>query len=155
TIQGQGNLFGKNVGLATSQTVNGIPTIGGTVYVRLWTYSFGAWQYNDYTYTATTIATKAEMTSPAPGSTLAGVGVTFAWTVGTTATAYWLDVGTAPGQGNIFGQNIGLATNHLVLDIPAGSVPIYARLWTQFSSGWQYNDYVYTAFAGSKAAITN
>ena len=46
------NIFGQNVGLATSQTVTGLPTGGSTIYVRLWTLLGGQWQYSDYTYKA-------------------------------------------------------------------------------------------------------
>ncbi len=35
----------------TSKTVTGLPTAGQTLYVRLWSYIAGAWQYYDYTYT--------------------------------------------------------------------------------------------------------
>ena len=37
-----------------SATVTGIPTNGGTIYVRLYSYnvSTSAWVSNDYTYTA-------------------------------------------------------------------------------------------------------
>ena len=34
------------------------------------------------------------LTTPTPGSTLTGSTVTFGWTAGTGATAYWLDVGS-------------------------------------------------------------
>ena len=43
---------------ATSKTVTGLPTAGQTIYVRLWSYISGAWQYKDYTYT--------EASSPVP-----------------------------------------------------------------------------------------
>ncbi len=33
-------------------TVSNMPTDGSTVYVRLWSLVGGAWQYIDYTYTA-------------------------------------------------------------------------------------------------------
>jgi hypothetical protein len=33
-------------------TVSGLPTSGGTIYVRLWWQVDGGWQYEDYTYTA-------------------------------------------------------------------------------------------------------
>ena len=104
TVQGQGNIFGNNVGSVTSQLVNGIPLTGGTIFVRLWSFIGGVWQSNDYTYTA---ASKATMSTPAPGSMLSGSSVTFIWNAGVGATAYWLDVGTAQGQGNIFGNNVG------------------------------------------------
>ena len=110
-MQGQGNIFGQNVALATSQTVNGIPTDGSTVYVKLWTLLGGAWQFNDYTYKAAGGNTKAVITSPVPGSALSGSSVTFTWSAATGAAAYWLDVGSAQGQANIFGQNVALATS--------------------------------------------
>jgi len=154
TVQGQGNIFGQNVGLVTSQVVSGIPTNGSAIYVRLWTLLGGTWQYNDYTYTA---AGKAAMSSPAPGSTLSGSTVTFSWSAGSGASAYWLDVGTVQGQGNIFGQNVGLATSQVVSGIPANGGTIYVRLWTLVGGTWQYNDYTYTAAGAgtTKAAISS
>jgi uncharacterized protein YkwD len=50
TSKGSNNLLGASVGTATSLTVNGLPTTGATVYVRLWTQTPSGWQYNDYTY---------------------------------------------------------------------------------------------------------
>ena len=148
TVLGQGNIFGQNVGLVTSQTVNGIPTNGATIYVRLWTLEGSTWLYNDYTYTAAGTLTKAVMSTPAPGSTLSGASVTFTWSAGSGASAYWLDVGTVAGQGNIFGQNVGLVTSRTVTGIPTNSAPIYVRLWTLLGSTWLYNDYTYTASGG-------
>jgi len=37
---------------ATTATVNGLPSNGSTVYVRLYTQINGVWQPNDYQYTA-------------------------------------------------------------------------------------------------------
>jgi hypothetical protein len=146
TVQGQGNIFARNLGLATSQTVSGIPATGGTVFVRLWTLTSGVWQFNDYTYTAAALGSKAFITSPGPGSTLNGSTVTFTWFPGSAASAYWLDVGTVQGQGNIFGNNVGSALSQTVFGIPTNGSPIYVRLWTQISGVWQFNDYTYTAF---------
>ena len=57
---------------------------------------------------------KAEMTIPASGATLSGASVTFTWSAGSGAVAYWLDVGSAQGQGNIFGQNVALRHPHKI-----------------------------------------
>jgi hypothetical protein len=150
TVSGQGNIFGQNVGLATNQTVSGVPASGGTIYVRLWTLLNGAWQYNDYTYSAAASSgTKAVMASPAGGSVLSGSTVTFTWTAGNGASAYWLDVGTISGQGNVFGQNVGLVTGQTVSGIPTNGATIFVRLWTLLSGAWQYNDYGYTAASGT------
>ena len=145
TIQGQGNIFASQLASsAVSQTVNGIPANGGTIYVRLWTQIGGVWQYHDYSYTAASM-TLASMSSPTPGSTLSGPTVTFSWAAGVGASAYWLDVGTVQGQGTIFAQNVGLVTSQMVNGISTAGGTIYVRLWTQLSGNWQYHDYMYTA----------
>src|SRR3989449_9794363 len=79
-----------------------------SVYVRLWTRLSGTWQFNDYTYRAATSQNKATLTSPPPGSTLAGATVSFGWSAGTGATEYWLEVGTTGvGSTNLYSQSQG------------------------------------------------
>ena len=154
SAQGQGNIFGQNVALATSQTVNGIPTNGSTVYVKLWTLLGGTWQSSDTTYQAGSANAKAVMLIPAPTTVLGGAGVTFTWSAGSGAVAYWLDVGSVQGQGNIFGQNVSLATSQTVNGIPVDGSTVYLKLWTLLGGTWQFNDYTYKAAGGnSKAAI--
>jgi len=46
-----------------------LPTNGGKIYARLYTFFNGATVYNDYTYTAMSVSS-AKLTSPAPSSTL-------------------------------------------------------------------------------------
>ena len=91
--------------------MGGIPADGSTIYVRLWTLFGGTWQYNDYTYTAAGGNSKAVILLPVPGTVLSGASVAFTWSAGTGATAYWLDVGTMQGLGNIYRQNVALATS--------------------------------------------
>ena len=43
-----------SLGTATSTTVNGLPTDGSTVYVRLWDREAAGWGFTDFTYTAFT-----------------------------------------------------------------------------------------------------
>ena len=56
TTKGQGNLLNHNVGTATSQLVNQLPTNGATIYVSLWTVQgtvpYTAMVRKDYVYTA-------------------------------------------------------------------------------------------------------
>ncbi len=151
TNQGWGDITAGTLA-ATAKTVHGIPTDGRTIYVRLWTEFPEGWQYNDYTFTAATFA-KAVLVSPVPGSTLAGGTVTFAWTPSPQIDLYWLDVGTAQGQGNITAGTIS-GTSKTVTGIPADGRAIYVRLWTEFPGGWQYNDYTFTASYG-KAVLTS
>ena len=51
-------------------------------------------------------------TTPDPGSTLPGSTVTFGWTAGSGATAYWLDIGNTPGGNQYFQSgNLGNVTH--------------------------------------------
>jgi hypothetical protein len=52
TTPGGQDLFSNHVGSALSQTVNGIPTDGRTIYVELSSYINGSWQTSSATYRA-------------------------------------------------------------------------------------------------------
>jgi uncharacterized cupredoxin-like copper-binding protein len=156
TAVGSNNLFSANTGTALSQLVTGLPTAGGNVYVRLWSLVGGAWQFNDYTYTAAAASGKAAITSPTAGSTLSGAAVTFTWSAG-TATQYHLYVGnTGVGSSNLLSVNTGTALTHLVTDLPTNGSAVFVRLWSQVNGVWEFNDYTYTAATvAGKAAMTS
>jgi hypothetical protein len=155
TGKGSYNLYYNGNTTATSATVGGLPTNGETLYVRLYTNFNGALQYNDYTYTAVSQA-QAVLTSPAPGSTLPGTGVTFTWTSATGASDYELFVGsTGPGSYNLFYQGNTLATSVTVGGLPANGETLYARLYTKFGGVLEYNDYIYTAVAQAPAVLVS
>ena len=78
-------------------------------------------------------------------STLTGSTVTFSWSAGANATAYWLDVGTAQGQGNISAGQLPAGTlSKTVGGIPTDSRTICVRLWTQVSGSFGANHIDYT-----------
>ena len=52
TTPGGGDLFSNKLTKATDQTVNGLPTNGTPIYVRLSTLLGGVWANNDYSYVA-------------------------------------------------------------------------------------------------------
>ena len=52
TTLGSNNLYGSGQTTKTSETVSGLPTNGSTIHARLYYMVSGAWQYNDYVYTA-------------------------------------------------------------------------------------------------------
>lgn len=56
---------------------------------------------------------------------------------------YWLDMGTAPGQGNIFGGNVGQVTSKLVTGLPTSGT-IYVNLYSNIGGSWYANSYVCT-----------
>ncbi|MEX0409173.1 reprolysin-like metallopeptidase [Aquibium sp. LZ166] len=146
---GSSNIYQANQGLGNSRTVTGLPS-AGTIHVRLWSLIAGAWQYEDYSYQSG--SPKAVMTSPTPGATL-NSSETFEWTTGSGVIQYWLFVGsTGSGSSNIFQADQGTKTSGFVSALPSGGT-IYVRLWSRFSAGWQYNDYVYKAGGGAKAVM--
>jgi hypothetical protein len=143
TGAGSSNIFGGAV-TGQSKSVSGIPTTGGTLYVRLYSQIPGAWQYNDYTYTEESPAAPATVSSPMPGSTLTGSTVTFAWTTGSQVKQYSLHVGTAGvGSGNLFGGQV-TGQSQSVSGIPTTGATLYVRLYSLIADTWDYNDYTYT-----------
>jgi serine protease len=152
TSAGKGDIFGGNVGTATSQVVSGIPTDGRTIYANLYSNINGTWYGYSYTYTAARDS-RAAMISPVPGSTLAGSSATFTWTAGTGATAYWLDVGRAAGRGNIFGANVGTARSQAVSGLPMDGNTVFVSLYSFISGAWQVNSYTYRAATDPKAVM--
>lgn len=150
TSQGSNNIAGRSTGTGTSTTVLNLPTSSGTVYARLWTRFAAGWQYRDFTYVAANTGggaqtQKAAMTSPAPGSQLAGSTVTFSWSSGSGAQQYFFYLGTSPGSNNLVGASAGLNTSITLSSLPRGGQVLYVRLWTLLSTGWAYTDYQYVA----------
>ncbi len=159
----------------TSAAVSGLPTNGGTVYVRLYSQNAnsGQWVSNDYTYTAATGGggsggsfTPAAITSPSNGSTLTSSTVTFQWNAGTGTTGgYWLRVGTTGVGSYDISAALNAGTSATVSGLPSNGGTVYVRLYSQNANSgqWVSNDYTYTAGTGgggsggsfTSAAITS
>jgi hypothetical protein len=148
-----------NLGSALSKTVAGLPTNGGTVYATLYTLVGGTWTPNAYTYTAYSLAAQeAVMSTPTPGSALTNSTVTFTWTAGAGASAYWLDVGGTPGANNYYSSgNLGTALTTTVYTLPTDGSTIYATLYSLIGGQWYGNTYNYTALNATAglAAMTS
>jgi List-Bact-rpt repeat protein len=137
-----------NIGTVTSETISTLPSNGSTVYVTLYTLVSGQWLPNAYTYTAYSLAAQdGMMQTPTPGSTLTSGTVTFTWTAGAGASAYWLDVGSTAG-GNQYYQsgNLGGALTTTVSGLPEDGSTIYVTLYSLVGGQWSPNAYTYTAF---------
>jgi Subtilase family len=150
---GGSDLYNQSAGTSLSATVSGLPLDGRTLYVRLWSLIFGSWQFNDYTYTAAT-AQKAVLTTPTPGSILPGSSTTFNWTTGNLVSQYWLYVGTSAGGSDLYNQSAGTNHSATVTGLPTDGRTIFVRLWSLIGSGWQFNDYTYTAASTQIAVLT-
>jgi hypothetical protein len=142
-----------NLGNVLTTTANGLPTDGSTVYVTLYSLVGGQWMANAYTYTAFSSAgALGVITTPAPGSMLPGSTVTFNWTAGTYATAYWLDAGNVPG-GNQYYQsgNLGNVLTTAANGLPTDGSTVYVTLYSLVGTQWLSNAYTYTAFSSAGA----
>ena len=147
---GSANIFNQSVGLSLSVAVSGIPLSGETIYVRLWTLLSGTWQFNDYTYGT---SGGAAMSTPTPGSALAGASATFTWTAGTGNSQYWLYVGTTTGGSDLYNQSTGTNLSATVNGLPANGQTLYVRLWWLQSGTWASADYTYQAANPQKAVL--
>jgi hypothetical protein len=141
---GSSNVYNSGWRTVTSWTATGLPTNGGTLYVRLSTDYNGLVQYKDTTYTA---ATAAVLTTPTPDTMLTGASVTFDWTAGTTgATQYYLSIGsTGVGSSNIYNSGWRDVTSWTATGLPINGETLYVRLSTSFGGIAVHNDYTYTA----------
>ena len=154
TAGGDNYYSSGNLGNVLTATVNGLPTNGSTVYVTLYALIGGAWVPNAYTYTAFNGAVGGVITTPAPGSTLSGSSVTFGWTAGAGASAYWLVVGSTAGGTNYYSSELsGLTAT--VNGLPTNGSTIYVTLYSLIGGAWVPNAYTYTALsAAAGGAIT-
>ncbi len=140
-----------NLGNVLSTTATGLPTDGSTVYIRLWSLIDGNWVYNDYTYTAYSASGALGMlTTPQPGTQFTSTTVTFDWTAGNQASAYWLDLGSNPGGNQYFQSgNVGNVTTVTASNLPSDGSTVYATLYSLVGSQWYSNSYTYTAYSAS------
>jgi subtilase family serine protease len=134
------------LGNVTSTTVSGLPTDGSPVYVTLYSFISGVWSGNTYSYTAFNATSGlAVMQTPVPSTTINGPSATFTWSSDANATAYWLDIGTAPGGNTIYssGSLAGLSTT--VNSLPSDNSTIYVTLYSYVGGQWLSNAYTYTS----------
>jgi hypothetical protein len=149
SVAGGNNYYSSgNLGTAQTVTVNGLPIDGSTIYVTLYSQVADAWMPNAYIYTAFNAAAGAgAITAPANGSTLAGGTVTFNWTAGTNASAYWVDVGSTAGRNDYYSSgNLGDVLATTVSGLPSNGSTVYVTLYSLVDSVWIPNAYAYTAF---------
>ena len=124
------------LGSALSTTAGGLPNDGSLVYVTLYSQINGQWVSLSYTYTTINAAAgKATLTTPPPGSTFTGSSVTFGWTPGRGATAYWLNVGSSAGGHQYYTSgNLGNVLSTTVSTLPTDGSRVYVALYSLASA---------------------
>ena len=130
-----------------SKTVFVVPN-GEKVYVRLWSYMYGLWEYNDYEYTAhddpSKIPVKSELTAPVNNTSFTSDHATFSWTAGNLVSKRIIYMGTSPGYGNLLAMYLNDDSLSQEITIPTTGENVYVRLMSYLPTGWQYADYQYT-----------
>ncbi len=77
-----------------------------------------------------------------------GSSVTFVWSAGAGATAYWLDIGSSAGGNNYYSSgNLGNVLTVMVNGLPINGTTVNATLYSLINGSWQSNPYSYTAFS--------
>ena len=145
-----------NLGNVLTTTVYGLPTNGSAVYVTLYSLVGGVWLSNAYSYTAFNLAAAAGvLTTPAPGSTLTSGTVTFDWTAGSGASAYWMDIGNSAGGNNYYSSgNLGNVLTTTVSGLPTDGSMLYVTLYSLIGGVWSGNAYTYTALNATSGLAT-
>jgi FG-GAP-like repeat len=157
-----GNQYYQSGSLGTgtrSATITSLPTNGSTVYATVYSLIGGQWVSNTYTYAGFNVAMhKGVITSPVPSSSLSGNSVTFSWTAGPGATAYWLDAGNVGGGSQYHqSENLGNVLTTTVNGLPGDGSTVYVTLYSLVNGHWLNNAYTYTAFnnAAHEGVITS
>jgi hypothetical protein len=145
TSLGASNIASLDMGTQLSAVVAGLPTNSSTIYVRLYSYMAGAWQFNDYVFTAAA-PQKAQLVSPTSGSTLTSSTATLQWSSGGNATQYWLSIGSTPGASDIVNRDLGTTLSTVVSGLPTNGQTLYVRLHT-YIGAWYFNDYTLKALS--------
>jgi hypothetical protein len=103
------------------------------------------------TYSTTGSAT---IVSPAPGSTLPGSSVNFAWAPAPGAAAYALNLaGTGRRASHLYTSGNITATSVAVTGLPTDGSTINAQLWALVNNAWVVSDYTFTAAPTAAAAM--
>ncbi|ABF41671.1 Ig-like, group 2 [Candidatus Koribacter versatilis Ellin345] len=132
---------------ASSHTVSGLPSNGGTFYVDYFTRKNGVWNRTSYQYIASGTPGAATILTPTPASTLGGTSQTFTWSAGTGVTEYSLYVGTAPRTHDLYFVNTTTGNSATVTGLPNDASTLYVTLYSLVDGVWRANAYTYTAWS--------
>lgn len=144
TSLGAHDLYDSGETTGTTATANGLPSNGQTIYARINTNYDGRAVWIDTTYTAAT-APPAALTSPSPGTVLAGAKVTFTWSAAAGANGYSLWLGTTQGAHDLYNSPLTTGLSATAGGLPANGATIYTRLYSNDDGVVRYTDYTYTA----------
>lgn len=115
--------------------------IGPLLYARLWTKGSDAvWRFTDISFTAARAA--AGFMEPTDGESDFDPTRPITWTPVAGADSYLLQIGRAPGTGDLVNTGEIAGTSFVAVGLPT-STPLYARVWTRHDDVWRYEDAVF------------
>jgi hypothetical protein len=128
--------------------------LGQTLYARIWTKFTTRWDFADITFTTAPYATFVY-----PRNNLSNVTTTqpFTWTTAVAALGYRVTIGSSLGASNLADSGEITSTSFVAPALPPDQW-VFARIATQFTTGWQWQDirfattrgaYLLTPVAGS------
>lgn len=144
SVQGGAEYWSKYHAQDRYTVVNTLPANGRPLWLRLSSLINGVWTFRDYVYTAP-VAAPALLTSHHAGSTMAATTVTFTWSPGVGATAYWLDIGSVRGGYEYYSNYQGTYRSRTVTGLPGNGGQLWLRLWSLINGVWTFVDYPLTA----------
>ena len=141
-----GSQYGsRSVGTDTAASLDGLPTDGSTVFMRVWYRSGGTWLRFDEEFVAASSDALPTITAPSSGGRLAGPSQRFTWTYnGLEVEAAWLYVGTTEGGSDLIATFVGTETATTVVGLPVSDNgsdgPVFTRLFFRVAGSWYFVD---------------
>jgi hypothetical protein len=145
--QGSYELLNSGV-LLNTQLSYPVPAMpGGPLWVRIYTYTQGAWIWTDASISVVG-PTTATFTQPTAGAANVSTAQPFTWSPIPGATYYVMTVGTTVGAYDLFLSQLMPAsqTSDAVPALPTGRT-LWARIYSYMGGAWRSSDISFTAAA--------
>jgi hypothetical protein len=127
----------------TSYFAPGLPT-NQVLYATILTEFNNRWYASSTTFSSGA-PPQAMLIAPLDGATNVDTTQPFQWTSVANAQAYYLDIGTTRGAGDLVNSGELHSTSYVVGSLPAGQT-LFARLYTKLNGRWLFSD---TSFAAA------
>jgi hypothetical protein len=114
---------------------------GQTLYARVWTkVTATTWSHSDASFST---AARASFSYPTHNATAVDPTLPFTWTAVPGAIAYTLNIGTSLGAKTLVDTGEIPSTSYVAASLPLGQT-LYARIWTKFTTRWDFADITFT-----------
>jgi hypothetical protein len=118
---------------------------GRTLYATIWTKLSGQWLRSDIQFS---LPAQSQFIYPVNGMGSVTAANDVRWTAVTSATAYYLYVGTSPGARDVVDTGETALTTYHAASLPPGAT-LYARIWTKLGGVWRFEEISFQTSAGA------